>query len=234
MRSRIGRTASLAAVVAMAIAANASASQMNRYWAASSDQGWKGSRVTVDNPDSSQASVSSGDFLLTSAYADDGAGGTNLIQVGVVYEWNAPEGPSCNLGSSGAKLYYFVEIQVNGPYSCYNQGFATFSTSHKQTVDRGSDGYWYSYIDGAYTGIRTHWGTCGGDACSLAAFAENDTGKSGYWAAKYAGSGNTPWQFWNGAAWNTINNASVTPPNNGWTGPFGPFPTGIWSFTYSK
>ncbi|HVN62429.1 MAG TPA: hypothetical protein VMT59_14310 [Gaiellaceae bacterium] len=187
----------------------------------------------MDNPDSSQASVSSGDFFVTSAYADGGlANGGNLIQQGVTYEYKAAEGPSCNLGSSSPALYYFTEKRVNGTYSCYSNGSATFSTSHLQTVDRGSDGTWYAYRDGSPTGITTTWSACGGDACTLAAFAEEASFASGAWAAKYAGSGNTAWQWWNGAAWNTINSAT-TQPGTYWSAPSGPFPGGIWSFTYS-
>lgn len=230
MHSRlIGILAAFAAVTAIFAASAQATNQAAKYWSTTSS-GWKGSRVTVDNPDSSQATVSSGDWILTSAYADDGV--SNLIQQGVTYEFKDPENPSCNLGSSSPTLYYFTEKEVNGAYSCYSNGSATFSTSHLQTVDRGSDGVWRAYRDGSATGISTTWSNCGGDACTLAAFAEEDTSKSGAWAAKYAGSGNTEWEWWNGSSWSVINSAS-NQAGTYWSGPSGPFPGGIWSFTYS-
>jgi hypothetical protein len=222
----------VAAAVAGTVATGASANpQAFRDWSASSDQGWKGSRVTVDNPDSSQATVNSGNFFDAAAEADDR--GLNLIQQGVTYEYNAAEGPSCNLGSSGPKLYYFTEIIVSGLAACYQNGTATFSTSHLQTVVRGSNGNWAAYRDGNPTGVTTNWApSCGGNACFLSAFAEAHVLGAGKWAAKFAGSGNTVWQFWNGAMWNPINNADLNAPSPPWT-PSGPFPGGIWSLNYS-
>lgn len=225
-------------IVAVAIAATAAAAasagpQAFRYWQTSTDQGWKGSRVTVDNPDSSQVAITSGNLFNASAEADDRGFNINLIQQGVTYEYNRPEGPSCNLGSGSPKLYYFTEIIVSGLTACYQNGTATFSTSHLQTVVRGANGNWASYRDGNPTGITTNWApSCGGNACFLSAFAESFSLAAGRWAAKFAGSGNTTWQFWNGVAWNQINNASLSAPNPPWT-PSGPFPGGIWSLNYS-
>ncbi len=216
-------------------ASTALGSQAYRYWSDTVDRGWKGSRVNIGNPDTSQASVSSGDWFLTSAYADDGPSGSNLIQVGVTYEYKAPEAFSCDLGSSTAKLYYFVEVENSGTYTCYGQGLATFATTHLQSVKRSStNGVWYSFIDSGDTGITNYWSGCGGNACSISALGENNGNKAGAWSAKFAGSGNTPWQFWNGSVWNTINTANVhIDSSSPWAGPFGPFPAGIWSFTYS-
>jgi hypothetical protein len=80
--------------------------------------------------------------------------------------------------------------------------------------------------------VTTSWSGCGGDACDLQALAEEENGKSGSWIAKFAGSNQTPWQFWNGTAWSTINTYSLS-VNPLWQGPSGPFPGGIWSFSYS-
>jgi hypothetical protein len=210
--------------------------QVGAVWESTTgDQGWLGSRVSVGTTDSSQRAVSSGDGFLTSAYADSGAGGSSLIQTGVLYEWNAGiEGPSCNLGSSGAALYYFVETEHLGVYHCYNKGYAASATTHKESVYFGSDGLWHSARDGADENVTTSWTGCNGHACTLIAFGENITGKAGKWQTKFAGSGNTPWQFMNSCCWFTINNAGFTSPPANWSGPTGPFPGGIWAYTYSK
>lgn len=215
----------------LVLTAAASANYTDYHWS-TSGPGWKGTRVTVDNPDSSQASVSSGDFFLTSALANSGSGGSSLIQIGVTLEYKDPQPPTCNLGMNSPALYYFIEIEQTGNYSCYGPTAATYSTSHLQSVVRGSDGIWRSYRDGNPAGITNTWTGCSGDACKIAAFAEENKFTTGRWAAKYAGSGNTPWQFWNGSTWNTINTPTWQ-PGTYWSPPNGPFPGGIWSFTYS-
>lgn len=201
------------------------------HWS-TSGPGWKGTRVTVDNPDSSQASVASGDFFLTSAFANSGSGGSSLIQIGVTLEYKDPELPSCDLGKYSPALYYFIEIEQTGNYHCYGPTAATYSTSNLQSVVRGSDGLWHSYRNGVATAYTNSWTGCSGDACKIAAFAEENQYTTGHWAAKFAGSGNTPWQFWNGSAWNTINTPTWQ-PGTYWGPESGPFPGGIWSFTYS-
>ncbi|HEX6506026.1 MAG TPA: hypothetical protein VF221_00185, partial [Chloroflexota bacterium] len=117
-------------LVAAIAASNALATQAYRDLTG----GYQGSRATIDNPDSSQAYVSAHDLLLSSAYADDGANGSFLIQVGPTYEWLLPEGPSCNLGSVSPSLYFFTEIEQYGAYYCWNVGTTSFSTSHLQSV----------------------------------------------------------------------------------------------------
>jgi hypothetical protein len=217
--------------VLVPVAAAIPGNSTDYHWS-TSGPGWKGTRVTVDNPDSSQASVSSGDFFLTSAFANSGSGGSSLIQIGVTLEYKDPEG-SCNLGMNSPQLYYFIEIEQVGNYTCYGPTAATYSTSHLQSVVRGSDGVWRSYRDGVATGITNTWTGCGGDACKIAAFAEENQYKAGHWAAKFAGSGNTTWQFWNGSVWNQINTGYTWQPATYWGPESGPFPGGIWSFTYS-
>src|SRR5438874_1550397 len=89
----------IALMTALMLSAAASAGDFTDLHWSTSGPGWKGTRVTVDNPDSSQASISSGgDFFLTSAYADSGSGGSSLIQIGVTLEYKDPEPPTCNLG----------------------------------------------------------------------------------------------------------------------------------------
>src|SRR5437763_12499320 len=95
-------------------AATAGPGNYTDYHWSTSGLGWKGTRVTVDNPDSSQALVSLGDFFLTSALANSGSGGSSLIQIGVTLEYKDPEAPSCNLGMNSAALYYFIEIEQTG------------------------------------------------------------------------------------------------------------------------
>lgn len=233
MRSHVALTIVVIAVAGTAATAASASPQAYRYWLTSTDQGWKGSRVTVDNPDSSQATVTYGNDFVTSAEADDRGFHPNLIQQGVTYEYGSPETPQCNLGSSTPKLYYFTEIIVSGFQACYTNGTATFSTSHLQTVVRGANGNWAAYRDGNPTGVTTNWApSCGGNACFLAAFAESFVLAPGKWSAKFAGAGNTTWQFWNGAAWNQINNATLYAPSPPWMAS-GPFPGGIWSLNYS-
>lgn len=226
-------------VALLGVASALGNTQVGAIWQTTTDQGWKGTRVTVNNPDSSQRLLSSGDFFSTAAYADSGPNGSSLIQTGVNYEWNAPEGPSCNLGSAGATLYYFVETEHTGTYKCYSKGLADSGGSHKQSVFIGGDGLWHAARDGIDENITTSWTGCNGDACTLIALGENLSGKIGLWEAKFAGSGNTPWQFMNSCCWNTINNTPFMPIPNHWSGdgvgndPSGPFPTGIWSYKYS-
>lgn len=137
--------------------------QAYKYLFTTVDQGWKGSRVTVDNPSGSQMSIQQPiDFDLTSAYAGDNGHG-NLIQIGVQYEWQSPEGPSCNLGSSSATLYYFVETLVNTVGNCYNLGTASGGAQNKMSVQRGSDNLWHAYQNGVGSGVSTTWTDCGGN-----------------------------------------------------------------------
>jgi hypothetical protein len=223
----------LCATLGLALSSHALAlnSQAYRYWFSSTNQNWKGSRVTVGNPTLSQMSIQSpGDFDLTSAYADDGGFGS-LIQIGVTYEWNAPEGPSCTLGSPAAKLYYFVEIAQNNNYTCYNLGYASGGAQNRMSTQRGSDNLWHAYQNGVGSGVSNSWTPCSGNACLIAAFGENLAFKPGYYYAKFAGPSQTPWQVYIGPTWNTINTASEY-HGTGWDPPSGPFPGGIWSYYF--
>jgi hypothetical protein len=223
-----------AVMIALVLAAAAGAGDYTDLHWATSGPGWKGTRVTVDNPDSSQVSISSaGDWFITSAYADSGAGGSSLIQIGVTLEYHDPQQPTCDLGMNTPALYHFIETEQQGLYRCYGPTAATYSTSHLRSVVRGSDGVWHSYRDGVATSITNSWTGCSGDACRISAHAEEHKFTDGRWAAKYAGSGNTAWQFWNGSVWNTITMGYTRDPGLYWSLPSGPFPGGIWSFTYS-
>jgi hypothetical protein len=116
----------------------------------------------------------------------------------VTYEWQAAFG-SCNLGSPSAALYYFVEIAQNDVYTCSNLGYASGGAQNRMSVQRGSDNLWHAYQNGAGVGVSTSWTRCGGDACAIEAFAENFTQRPGYYYAKFAGSNQTPWQYYNGS-----------------------------------
>lgn len=191
----------------------------------------QGSRATIWSPDSGEVALVSNDFFVTSAYADSGV--DDLMQTGITYEFNLPEGPSCDLGSGQRALYYFVEVESNGLFFCYNKGNAGFSVNRMHSVVRNADGYWRAYRDGVFMNIRTKWGAdCGGNACTVAAFAEEATFQAGSWPAKFAGSGQTPWQRWTGSSWFTVQQANLK------LDPFwsvgGPFPGGIWNLTYQR
>lgn len=236
MRSKaVAVVASALVVAGIAVGSADATNQAYRYWYSSTNTDWMGTRVAVDNPAGSERSISSGDFLLTSVWATNGNGDGNerAVQQGVTYEYKDPEN-SCDKGASAPAMYYFVELDDYGVYTCYYESNAATTESHSQKVLEDSSGNWGGYLDGTYQGHSLSWSACGGNACGLYAFAEEDTSKAGLWHAKYAGSGNTPWQFYNGTIWGTINSGPAPVVGNYWSGPTGPFPGGIWSFVYSK
>ena len=229
LRRATATAAGVLAALFFASTAAAATVQAYRTWQTTSN-GWKGSRVTISNPSSGESSIAPPDFLLASAYADSGQ--TSGIQSGVTYEWGAPQASSCDLGSSGPALYYFVEVIQVGNYTCFQKGSAAFTAANLHSVVRGADGIWRAYRNGNYQSVQNSWTGCAGDACTISAFAEENRGAPGLFHAKFAGSGNTPWQFWNGSSWNTINSATL------WLGTCwkasGPFPGGIWSLIYDR
>jgi hypothetical protein len=235
MPKRILVAALLALVCGAFVAPEAFAvnNQAYKYLFTTVDEGWKGSRVTVDNPSGSQMFIQQPvDFDLTSAYAGDNGHG-NLIQIGVEYEWQSQEGPSCNLGMSSATLYYFVETLLNTVGNCYNLGTASGGAQNKMSVQRGSDNLWHAYQNGVGSGVSTTWTDCGGNGCQIEAFAENGNYNPGYYYAKFAGSGQTPWQLYVGGVWSTITNPQGEYRSQfGWNAATGPFPGGIWYFYY--
>jgi hypothetical protein len=192
-----------------------------------------GVRSTILTPNSQEAIILPGDWELSSAQANDGGASPQyLLQAGAVFEYAAPQDQSCNLGSSTPTLYYFVEKEVGGIYLCYQQGALAWSHTDLYSDVRGSDGIWRAYINSVYKGISVTWSNCGGNACIVSALGEKRTTNSGYWPAKFAGSGNTQWQRWTGSTWSTIQQYQQhTDANWTWSGPF---PTGVWSATYSK
>jgi hypothetical protein len=218
----------VAALVMFAAPASAS-SQAYRAWFTSTDKGWQGTRATVNNPAGSQENVVSGDFAHTTVYAGNNLTGSNasIIQHGVHWRNQDPE-DYCNENT----LAYFTEVEHTGVYTCYTDGTAQTTDSHLDTV-KLSVGIWKSYTDGIWDNISTSWTACGGDACTLAAFGEEGDFAAGtFWYAKFAGT--TPWEFYNGTLWNTINTCDSsclsTPPP--WR-TSGPFPGGIWSLIYN-
>lgn len=120
----------------------------------------KGSRSSIWSPNSSEPSLQPQDFFVSSAYVDTVPAGANSMQAGLTYEFQAPEAPSCNLGSSSRVLYHFVEVILNGAGSCYSKGTAAWSDVHLYSVIRNADGYWRAYKDGGYLEVRTTWSAC--------------------------------------------------------------------------
>lgn len=207
------------------------------YWGpAGSPTDWVGVRASIGNPDSSQRTVSSGDFLSTSVVAANGQFGSSgrAVEQGVNYEYQAGEGPSCNKGSSSPAMYNYVELDDHGSYSCYYESDAASATSHVQKAEEDSSGYWGGYLDGTYQGHHISWTDCSGNACYLQALGEEAADKSGLWYAKFSGSGNTPWQFNNGTLWSTISNAGEYLDNPPWSKNETNFPTGLWWYEYNK
>lgn len=200
------------------------------YWSTTSDQNWKGTRVSIGNPSGSQMNVVSGDFAHSTAYADGGS--NNVIQQGVHLRNHDPYGGGGTCTSNS--LEYFVEIIHGTAANCYTEGAAQTTDTNLQEVLRGSSGNWRAYMNGSWeAGVETSWTACGGDACDLASFGEEGNGASStQWAAKFAGSSSYPWKFWNGTVWNQINNCSHY-YDTGWGGS-GPFPVGIWTLWYHE
>ena len=193
-----------------------------------------GNRVTVANPSSGEANTANNNFFVTSVWALSGSSGPEGLQQGVTYEWNLAEN-ACNLGSqgAGAKLYYFTETWAGSTYTCYNGGLATFSTAHKQSVTyNAASTKWSAYLDGVYTGVQMYFFSCGGFACQVRTFGEAADDLPGLWKAKFAGSGNTPWEYFNSSVWVKVFSYNDHTASN-WSAVNGPFPTGIWSYTYS-
>lgn len=234
MKSRLFVSLLAGAVMAFILVGFASATTLNYLYRDSGP--YYGVRSNIGNPSSGESNISSGDFFVTSVFALTGeSSASQALQQGVTYEWNVPQN-SCNLGSqgNGAKMYYFTETYAGGTYTCYNGGIANSATSHKQSLTYNSTSQkWSAYRDGIYTGQQMYFYDCSSLACSIRAFGENYAAKSGLWKAKFAGSGNTPWQYFNGSVWVTIYSYSTHPGGSDWSGLSGPFPTGIWSFTYS-
>lgn len=236
----------LTTIVALALAGSlvgtalAGRTRAYRAWETDPATGsdWLGTRVTVDNPAAAERSESVLTTFLTSAIATNGLQDPNgsLIQQGVTYEYDAQESPNCGPHSTPT-MYYFVETELTGNYSCYLEMLAPTTDSHVQKVqfDLSGSGNWRAYMDGTYQQHQTSWYACGGNACFIAAYGEANTTapyQAGLWHAKFAGSGGTAWQFWNSTVWNTITNGITLKVDSPWTGPSGPFPDGIWSFTY--
>ncbi len=134
-------------------------------------------------------------------------------------------------------MYYFAEFFYSGNNNyCFAEDLANTAESHVQKVMRGAGGNWRPYRDGTWQGGETTWTACGGNACEILAQGENRAGGTGYWQAKFSGTDNTPWQFYNGTIWSTINSAG-TEPNPmvvPWSGPGGTFPDGLWWFIYDQ
>lgn len=233
MRINCLRAVGVATVLAALFAGSARASSHANLYITGAGQTYQGTRATINNPTSGQRTMQNGDYFLASVLANDGTG-SNQIQQGILYEWNAPQSPDCKEGLGGAILANFVEIQHSGVYQCYVETYANTGESHLHSVRwLASNNTWYSYLDGVGQGITTSWTPCSGKACAVDAFAETwDATKSGLWYAKFAGSGNTPWQWNDGTNWNTISGSYAFYGTN-WQNPYsGPFPTGIWSLIY--
>lgn len=199
-----------------------------------------GTQASISNPQNAEVVLTSGDVFLSSVVADDHPSGgpptLNLIQQGVTYEYNAPEGPSCSLGNGVKALYYFAETDVNGFYSCWNEGYANWGETHLHTVANwGLGTTWYAYRDNVYLSVsHPGWSRCSGNACRIWGWGEETAAHSGCWPAKFAGTGSTPWQrYINGqTGWFTIQSASSFADPYWYSS--GPFPAGIWQYYYRR
>lgn len=239
---RKGLIAVATIVVALTIIGTASANrQAYIYWLKTSPTDITGVRSSISNPDSSERIISSADALLTSVWASNGLSGTNAraIQQGVldVNNLTIDSGHgTCQDYTTSNPMYYFVETDDHGTYSCYYEAAASGSESHVQKVAEDASGNWRGYRDGTEQDETSiSWTNCGGNACGLFAFGEEVKDLDGYWQAMFSGSGNTPWGFFNGTQWNTINNYSGPILDLGWTTELpSNFPDNLWEFTYNN
>jgi hypothetical protein len=244
---RKGLIAVATIVIACASVGTASANrQAYIYWLKPSPTDIVGVRSSIGNPDSSQRVVSTGDVMLTSVWATNGLTLSNesAIQQGVldVNHQTIDSGHgTCQNHTLSNPMYYFVETDKNGTYSCYYEADAASAESHAQRVSEDSLGYWRGYRDGTQQDeTQINWTACASNACGLYAFGEEVSNIGGLWQAKFSGSGNVPWSFDNGTQWNTINSYSGPHRDQCWTtnlptgGGFpGGDPTNLWWFTYN-
>ena len=229
-QSAVAITAAVVAVLALA-ATPAFASQAYRL-ITNNPGGFAGSRATITSPDATTVILGSGNFFLSSVYADDYLNGSNAIQQGITDEYNKPQQPTCDLGYPYPELYYFAETIQGTTGQCYNEGTASFSHSDLNTVDITGPTYWKAYLNGTYKGVEAAWNSnCGVYACDVAAFGEEGLNEApGYWQSIFAGSGLTPWQYYNGTSWMEV--GSATPALAPYWTANGSFPSS-WNFTYS-
>lgn len=225
-----------AIILSFVVASPAAASISYMYWATSPPTDRVGERVSADTPTSSQRQITDGDFFDTTIWAannlSDGDG--RGLQQGIKYVWGNTENPACTTeGVSSPAMYNFVEFYDYGTYECYYESDATTATPYLEELLKNSSGYWQEYLNGSYQGHQILWSTCGGNACLLQAFAEELANASGAWQSKFSGSGNTPWQFYNGSLWSTISTYPSPVVGSYWTLNLSNFPTGLWWFTYS-
>lgn len=93
-------------------------------------------------------------------------------------------------------------------------------SSHVERVSKVS-GSWIGYVDGVNLDpLNNSWpsGCAGtGNACGMYAFAEDKFGAWGCWEGKFSGTTSTPWSFYNGVQWNTINVYSFQGFGSGWS-----------------
>ncbi len=200
----------------------------------------QGVRSTIWTPNSSEPSIGLGDAMFSSVQTTDNVLNGNMMQIGPLYQDAMGTSFDCQFGNNGLTLKIVTEVQHNGAYSCFDNGSASWSTGYLSSVVEGTDHYWRSYLNGAFTNIRTQWSsTCGNDACQVRAMGEEVSNVYGYWPAKFAGSGSTQWQLWNGSNWSTIGTTDMyvaylpDQPSSHFS-LTGTYPTGIWSFIYSN
>jgi hypothetical protein len=239
-------------VVACTVVGSAGATTLDQayiYWQKSSDEGITGVRSGIGNPSGSELDIPSGDASISSVWATNGAFGTSErgLQQGIVDLSNATFDyghGTCQNHTTG--YFYFVETDDHGTLSCYYEASASGGSSHLETVLEDGSGNWWGWRDGTkQTETSISWTDCGGNTCFFQAFGEDPTlsGSPAYWQAKFSGSGNNPWQFYNGTQWNTIYNFSGPHLDANWTTNLptgvnaGEFPnndpTALWHFIYN-
>lgn len=183
--------------------------------------------------------MGSNGFSLTSVWAFDG--GTNAMQAGVVAIKNiAIDNAACSYNDGSIHLIYFTETVVNGTYFCYNEGNAGYGNTNVFTLLKDTTGHWIARRGSACLTnpsgncvSMTFPTTCNTGACRWQAFAEHAGANAGDWKAKFSGSGYTPWQRYT-TQWYTVQSNYTHTPGTGWTWNSGPFPNGLWNFTYHQ
>jgi hypothetical protein len=163
--------------------------------------------------------------------------GQNSIEIGITFEYDDAEDPSCNLGYGHRVLYYFAEVITYGLANCYNQGVASWDEVHLESVLRNAQtGYWKAYRDGSFVNVQTQWTVCnGGLACGVTAMGEEHHENTGsIWPAKFAGSSQHQWErccvSGYPGGWYPIQQAQ--PKTDADWSLTGPFPAGIWTAKY--
>jgi hypothetical protein len=139
--------ACIAAVVTFAIATSASAAwyQYNRFGAYYLQEPCCGGDTLNGTGASIEVYTASPDSSSCLLFRSSAENSSYLIQSGLVRCNNYSVDYTC--GTAGT-LVFFVETEVNGSYSCYQHGSASYNTTYTATPQNASGNLWYAYING--------------------------------------------------------------------------------------